>query len=456
MVTRPRASVALCLLFLASLPQAARADDGPPPASAPPSAAPPPPSEAPRAQLTLDEALRSFDRQGFDLLLADAQVDDARAGEAQAGRVLNPSLSVGVGRAFGYDPALCGAACSPYQINATLSDEALLLDVLAGKRGSRLKAARAAVQSAQATREDTRRTLATQVKLAYLDAAAAAAKVDYAREAQATMEKTLAVNKLRYPKVIDEGALARVETQKLAADQVVDRAAQASNEARVQLAFLIGLRTGRLGADVDKDALKFAVPSRLASPSVEALKQSAREHRPDLRGVRFEKDRAEAQLDAARRERVPDVALNLFYQSQGFGQNAIQPLTLGVGLSAPLPLFYQRQGEVGRAEADKKTQSLTEQKLLARVDADVEAAVAQLASARRMVERYEQGGMLDRARRARDISELQFNAGSAPLIDFLDAQRTFIALSQDYVDARAAYWAAVFRLEEAVGMDLRR
>lgn len=445
-------------LFVLALAAPALADEPAPPPAASPTAAPPPATPPPAApSMSLDDAIRTFDKHGFDLLLADAQIDDARAGEATAQRIVNPSLSVSVGRAFGYDSAQCGGSpCSPYLLGATLSDEALLGDVLFGKRGLRVKASRAAVTSAQASREDARRTIVTQVKLAYMDLASAGARLDFARESQASMDKTLAVNKLRYPKVIDEGALARVETQKLAADQAVDRAIQAQNEARAQLAFLLGQRTGRLAVEIDKGALKFAVPPRLATPNVDAFKQSAREHRPDLRGVRAEKDRAEAQLDAARRDRIPEVAVNVFYQSQGFGQSAIQPLTLGVGLSTPLPFFYQKQGEIGHSEADRKTQEITEQKILARVDADVEAALAQLAVARRIVERYEQGGMLERAKRARDISELQFNAGSAPLIEFLDAQRTFIALNQDYIDALAVYWGAIFRLEEAVGMDLRR
>jgi cobalt-zinc-cadmium efflux system outer membrane protein len=41
-------------------------------------------------------------------------------------------------------------------------------------------------------------------------------------------------------------------------------------------------------------------------------------------------------------------------------------------------------------------------------------------------------------------------------MDYLDAQRTFIAVNQEYLENLASYWAAVFRLEQAVGVDLRR
>jgi cobalt-zinc-cadmium efflux system outer membrane protein len=455
---RPRSIALFCASVVLALTSGASAQQ---PLQQPPVQQPSPgPAALPPAGplLTLEDAVKRFDQKGHDLLIAEAQVNQARAGETLAGRWNNPSVSLSVGRAFGWDAnvACGGGPCSPYSFGATLSDESILVDVLAGKRGLRLKSARAAVSSAQAGRDDTRRTAVTQVKSAYVDLAAALAKAKFARDAQDSMSKTLEKTQLRYPKVIDEGALARVETQKFAADQAVERADQAVAEAKVQLAFLIGEHNGRLPFEIDRDAYKFSVPPRLASATAEALRKDALERRPDLRQARLEKSRAEADIEGARRDRFPDIAFNLFYQSQGFGQNALQPLTLGIGVTSPLPFLYQKQGEIARSEADRRVQETTEQKILARIDADVESAFAQLALARRVVERYEQGGMLARAARAREISELQYNAGSAPLIDFLDAQRTFIALNVDYIDALDAYWAALFRLEEAVGMDLRR
>ena len=121
----------------------------------------------------------------------------------------------------------------------------------------------------------------------------------------------------------------------------------------------------------------------------------------------------------------------------------------------PLPLFYQQQGEIRRAEADYNTQSLQQAKLTAQVVSDVETAYASLSTTRRLVERME-SILLDRARTAKDITQRQFQGGTANLIDFLDAQRTFIATNLEYLQDLTNYWTAVFALEQAVGVELRK
>ena len=58
------------------------------------------------------------------------------------------------------------------------------------------------------------------------------------------------------------------------------------------------------------------------------------------------------------------------------------------------------------------------------------------------------------ARRARDITDLQYRAGAATLIDFLDAERTFIQTNTEYFDDLANYWTAVFQIEAAAGVEM--
>lgn len=411
---------------------------------APEAPRPPAPSAPP---LSLEAALATFDRQGFDVLLAEAAVQGAEARETSAGALINPAIGIGAGRSFAYDPV-------QVFVSGQVSDQALVTDVLSGKRGLRLDAARAALASARSAKEDVRRLVATQVKLAWVDLAAAKAALDLARDAQASAQRALEINRLRFPKVIDEGQLARVETAKLGADQGVDRAARDMAEREIQLAFLMGQRSG-FHADVDRGALAYSVPAKLEGATPQALRKEALERRPDVRVARAEIGRAEAEIDLAKRQRFPDIALQLMYQQQGTGQAAANPATVALGLTAPIPLLYQNQGEIARAEADRRTQQIAHDRTRLAIEAEVEAAFARFTTQRRVVERYEQA-LLERARRARDVTELQFNSGAAPLIDYLDAQRTFIAVSQDYLENLAAYWAAVFRLEQAVGVDLRR
>ena len=63
------------------------------------------------AALSLPEALRIFRERGFDLLLAQEQVESAQ-GELQiAAAIANPQLTGSAGKSFDYDPGAC-AGCS--------------------------------------------------------------------------------------------------------------------------------------------------------------------------------------------------------------------------------------------------------------------------------------------------------------------------------------------------------
>jgi outer membrane protein, heavy metal efflux system len=143
------------------------------------------------------------------------------------------------------------------------------------------------------------------------------------------------------------------------------------------------------------------------------------------------------------------------YQQQGLGSLAPTPPMMTFGASLPIPLFYQQQGEIRRAEADREAASITRRRLDTLLGADIDSAFNAFVSARSIVQRYETA-LLERAKRAREITQVQFNAGSATLTDLLDAQRSFVQVNSDYYVELVNYWAAVFSLEQAVGKELVR
>jgi cobalt-zinc-cadmium efflux system outer membrane protein len=413
----------------------------------------PPPVALP-AQLSLDEALGIFRQRGFDLLIAEAAVQSAEADTHVAGAVPNPIANLGYGRVLNYDASCDG--CSANQWTAGVSDNSAIVDSLSGKRSLRLDVAHAALSAAKMARVDAQRVLEFQIKQAYVQIALAQHALDFAKEVQDSNVKTLDLNKRRYTAgAINEGDLARVETAKLEADQAVDNATLNVRQARVALAFLLGVRGRVPDFAVQQDVLNYRVPGVLQSATPDGLIKEAFDVRPDLKQLGFQRDRAQAAIALAKRQRFPELALNLQYTQTGTGGTAIQPPTVGIGISGPLPLFYQQQGEIRRAEADYNTQSLQQAKVSAQVVNDVEAAYASFSQSRRLVERME-STLLERARTARDITKRQFDGGTATLIDFLDAQRIFIATNLEYLQDLTTYWTAVYSLEQAVGTELRK
>jgi cobalt-zinc-cadmium efflux system outer membrane protein len=403
--------------------------------------------------LTLDQALQLFRDRGLDLLIADAAVTAAEGDARSAGAVPNPNWSLFGSYTFvssGQKPI------TPWGVSAGLGDSGALVDSLAGKRWLRLKTAHAALQAARMNRADAQRQLELQVKSLYLQAVLARDNLDFAQLVAGGMTQVFQLNQTRYNAgAISEADLAKVETAKLEADQAVDAAVQSLRAAKVQLAFLLGVRAAVPDYRVDQDLPKFRVPPLLGSATVDSMLGDARQHRPDLKAAIYQRDRAVAALSLARRQRVPDISLNLQYQQQaGTTVDAAQPPTFAFGLAGTLPLFYLQSGEIRKAEADLRTQELQAAKLEAQLASDVESSFNAFVGSRKLVERME-GRLLDRSRRARDLVSLQYQKGAASLLEYLDAQRTFIANNVEYLQDLANYWTAVFQLEAAVGMELR-
>jgi cobalt-zinc-cadmium efflux system outer membrane protein len=314
--------------------------------------------------------------------------------------------------------------------------------------------ARAALAAARLSRNDALRNIQFQVKSAYASVVQAQRGLAFAKENLATNVKTLQLFQIRLKGgAINEGDLARVETQKLEAEQAVDQAAVTLRQSRVALAFLLGVRGPSPEFTVEDKTLDFAVPPQLENAHLDALLRSAFEHRPDLLALGYQRASAEAAITLAKRQVFPDITVSAQYTQIGVDQSAIQPPTITFGLSAPIPIFYQQQGEIRKAESNYDTQSLQQAKATALVVSDVSTAMAGYQSARSLVERMEKQ-LRPSAERAFSITRLQYEKGAATLMDFLDAQRTYIATNVEYLQDLSNYWTAVFQVEQAIGTEL--
>ena len=404
------------------------------------------------SRLSLEEALALLRTRSLDALLAEAAEEQAAGDAEAAGALPNPQASFGAGRSFGYDPSAC-SGCSAIGWSAGLSDQNLLSDLVSGKRGLRRSSALAALEAARSSRKDALRVLEQALKQALLDLALARAQVDAVRELKGFADQTLALNETRLKAgAASEADTARAGVAVLEAERALDAGEQQLQAARLVVGQKLGLR-----APEDLEAagglLDARLPDALAKLTGDDLIPQALAARPDLQVQVHQEERAQAALDLAGRQRIPDVAVSAQLNGQGTGQDALQPTTLSVGLSLPLPVLYQQQGELARARADKKTQAATRRKLVLQVATDVRQGLASLAAARSMVERM-QGRQLAQARRARDLVQLQFEKGAASLLELLDAQRAWAQTSLEFLQDLHRLWSAVFQLELAVGREL--
>ena len=416
----------------------------------------PPAPEIP-SELSLAKALETFHRTGFDLLIAEASVASARGDRAIAGAVPNPDFGFTVGKTFNYNPATAcgpGQSCSSVPFGFSLTDQAAIEDSLSGKRSLRVRVAEAALVASQLSRADAQRTLDFQLKQQFAQAALANEQLAFAIDVAKSSTETLNLNEVRLREgAISEADLTKFQVAKLEADQAVDTARQNVRVNLVGIAFLLGVRGPVPEFQIEAGELRKPVPPRLASADHDQMVKLGLEHRQDLLSARKQVESSQASAELAHRQRFPDITLSLNYNQEGDSNLALTPPTFTVGLSAPIPLLYQQQGEVQKSEAGLRTQQLQAGKLSAQVVSDVETAWAGFASADALVKRME-SGLLSAAQRQRDLVEVQYKKGAASLLDFLDAQRTYIATNGEYLQDLENRRVAIFQLEQATGQEL--
>jgi cobalt-zinc-cadmium efflux system outer membrane protein len=412
----------------------------------------------PNRPLDLKEAVQVARTRGLDLLLADAATQGAQADERSAGAIPNPAISATYGRSLYYNRAQTDyEAQNPGSSNVYtvgLTDQAAIVDSLSGKRGLRRDVAHAAVQAAKMGRIDAERVLVAAVKSQYFQMALSEQVLDFVKETQKSTVETRDLVKTRFRLgSVSEADVARSESAKLEADQAVDAAYGDLLLQQANMAFLLGVRGTVPNYDVESHVLDYRELPVLAQYTSSGLLQTAQHNRPDLKAAEYQEQQARASLDLARRQRFPDIALSVAYTQIGNGQNNEQPSSLSFGLSAPLPIFYQNQGEIAKANASIQSQIIQRAKLNAQISSDVAATWAAFTTARRRVIRM-QGELLHQVDYAQKLVAIQYEKGAATLLELLDARRTFISVNLEYRQDLSDYWTSAVRLEQTLGIEL--
>jgi cobalt-zinc-cadmium efflux system outer membrane protein len=317
-----------------------------------------------------------------------------------------------------------------------------------GKRELRMDVASSARTAAEAQFVDAVRSLRLDVTLACIDVLAARATRDLVADTLRSFEDLVHVNESR----VAAGAIAPFESTRsqiamLQYRSTVTRAELDLASATAKLRLLLG-RGPSAPLDVAGD---LDPPTELRALDPASLGTAALESRPDLRALELAQARSTADLRLQEANGKIDYTLGAEYRrQQGI---AGRSNSIGLFVSAPLPLFNRNRGEIARANAEVAQDSLQIQAARAAIASDVDSSLHEYTVAKALVASIDRD-LLQPARSARDISTYTYKAGGSTLLELLDAQRAFNDTMQSYVDARAGLRRAVSRLNAAVGMEV--
>lgn len=138
---------------------------------------------------------------------------------------------------------------------------------------------------------------------------------------------------------------------------------------------------------------------------------------------------------------VPELKAGVAFERQG------DEWSTGPIAEIELPVFYQGQGEVARAQAEMRREEQRLGATAVRVRAALRAVSVRATTARQRA-RYYEDVLLPMRERIVDDTQLQFNAMNTSVFQLLIARRDQIEAGRAYIDALREYWLAQADLEQ--------
>ena len=308
------------------------------------------------------------------------------------------------------------------------------------KRQRRLQAARDQTAVTRAQVADAERSLAFNVGQQFVSVLLAESSLQFAMQDLQDFQQTVDIADAQYKAGdISEGDLLKIKLQLLQFQTDVSSARLAKVQALAGLRELLGYDAAPADFDVIGDLAYVPLKSKVEDLQAMALRQ-----RPDLQAAVLGVTAAQSQILLAKANAKVDV--NGTYDfSHTAGQNSA---SIFVGFD--LPIFNRNQGEIARTRYALTQAQELQQSASDTVMTDVASAYEAIRSNDEVVQLYVTG-YLKQALDSRDISEYAYKAGSASLLDFLDAERSYRSTQLAYRQALASYMTALEQLKQAVG-----
>lgn len=402
------------------------------------------PGLADETLLSIDEIIALFYQRNLDLIAAQYNIDQARAQEIIAAALPNPVFSFDVEQI--HSPNLVNNGGQSKDLGPYYNVLVQQLIVTAGKRRLGQESSRLGTQASEQDLQDALRILTQAVRKSYYTLLLAQKNAEVAKDNSARYRRLAQVDRLRLKEGdISEADFLRIEVEKLKAESEADNAEAGITAAQTELATLLSWPDGVMGF-LAKDKWPEAMPLAQNLDETRLLELAMRQ-RPDIAAARTRAEQAEKQVTLAKKSAIPDVTVGLGYSHDP--QN-LNPDFAQVQLSVPLPLFYQKQGEIGQASAHFKNAQLDLLKTEQTARAEVVAAAAKWQAADQTVQRYKKD-ILTKIDQIRSSAELSYQKGATGLIELIEAERTHKNALLDYYTALNNRILTYADLQMAVG-----
>jgi cobalt-zinc-cadmium efflux system outer membrane protein len=399
--------------------------------------------EGQRPHIAFNEYVNEVLRSNLDLSVQRASIALSRAGVTSAAATPDWSLD------FGFPTVDLSNQGNPTNFSTGLN----VPIELGGKRGRRVRAARADLETVNSEYDDAVRQLRAIATDTFVDALSARDILQSKNKSLSQFDRIVSVNQERR-RVGEIGEIelvqSRVERDQFKADVITAQADVASAD------LVLGQQLGKpekLSTQLPVPDGTLEVPVRTFD--VSQLVTNALERRPDVISKQRAVKAADLRIELANVNLIPDVSVSGSYSHTATGTGGfVQPAdnTLGASLSVNLPFSrWRNRGELEAAHATRTQTELQLRSVQLQVEREVRGAYSRYQASVQRLEMY-RGGMLKDADRVLEARLYAYQRGGATLLEVIDAQRTSAEVYLAYSQALAEHAHALVTLEQTAAI----
>jgi len=373
------------------------------------------PAQAPRAgppDPVLDELIRQALEARPELRQARSLVRAAEERVPQAGRLPDPTLTLGI-QNDGFQAIQIGKMETSYW-------QVMVTQPLPwpGKQGLRADAAGLEARGAGAALERVRLTVEADVRRAFLDLLLTRDRLKLLARLEALWQQSEGLARIRYE--AGEGPQSDLLRAQLARTRLRQRRSALEAEELTRVQALNRLRGHRLDEPI---ATRLGLRD-LADPPLPVLEEAhadAEARSPELAAARFGRQASERKLDLARRDRYPDFAVTAGVMPRG----SFEPMwLLSVGIT--LPVYGRQSHAVEEGLARERAGAEGEEAVLQLLRLRVEERRTLLASLLSVNQLY-RGGLLVQSEATVASTTAQYRVGRVTFASVLEALAGYLA-----------------------------
>lgn len=311
---------------------------------------------------------------------------------------------------------------------------------VAGVRDYRMQAAAQGSAQALAEQERVRRALTARIKQAFYLVLQRQSELEQAQEDLSLLEALRRAVQLRVQ--VGESPryeLVKAEAEWLSASSQRDVIAQQLLLSRRQLMEMLALPA--------LPEVSGSLPEKRQCVAESGDLRSALSDHPRLQAARASSLQNGLRLRQEEALRTPQPTVRMGAEHEP----GLDRLKLGVSL--PLPLWHQRDGQIASARAQLRQSEAEEGVALRDLEQQFVQALTRLQTANGRLNTFE-NGLLREAEAAFRVAEIAYRHGERGILDYVDAQRTLRSVRRDYLNTRFERLFSCLDIEDLTGKSL--